>query len=205
MQTESSSQTARYSKQSRVRFNLGNEKEEDVLSYMFKCVEDDLRRNPAWNGKTRNEDKIVRLVHWLFYGNKQSLLMLGGTGSGKTVLAKAIGRVVAVKNLCPYFYDMRRLLDETREGGVLPEWVYDTKRMLILDDIGTEPNEVQIYGNRYSLINEIIHARYARFAPTIFTSNFGRDFLTQKYGERAMSRISEMCDIMIVEGGDMRK
>ena len=189
---------------SRERFNLGGVSQKELTDYMQKKLQTLLAELPAWNGKLENNEEMQKVTHWLLEGKKTSLLIQGGVGCGKTLFAKALAQTLAVRNLCPYFIPMDRLVKITKQDNEVPEFVYEN-RIIVLDDVGTEPLEVNIYGNRYELFNEILYARYARRQPTILTTNFTWETLGNKYGARIMSRLSEMCDCLIFPGRDLRK
>lgn len=187
------------------RFNSQREEQEQIRQFLTYSAKQILAENPAFGAKAlQNTAEIEKLSRWIVSGQKTSLLLLGHIGCGKTVLAKALGRTLAVRNLCPYLVSMTKLAAMVKESGEVPEFVYHN-RILILDDVGTEQTEIQMYGNRYQLFNEIIYARYSRMQPTILTTNFTWDYLEEKYGGRVMSRLREMCDVLAFTGGDLRK
>lgn len=188
----------------KARFNLGGIESKELSSYMQSKIRSLLSEVPGWYGKVVNIEEVEKVAHWLTEGKKTSLLIQGGVGCGKTIFAKALAQTLSVKNLCPYFVSMDRLVKITKQDNEVPEFVYEN-RILVLDDIGTEPLEVNIFGNRYELFNEILYARYARRQPTILTTNFTWTALGNKYGPRIMSRMSEMFDCLIFPGGDLRK
>ena len=187
-----------------VRFNLDGVTANELTAYMQRKMEVLLDEQPDWDGTLTNTAEVQKIVHWLLNGKKTSLILQGGVGCGKTIFARALAQTLAVRNLCPYFIPMDKLVKITKQDNEVPEFVYEN-RIIVLDDVGTEPLEVNIYGNRYELFNEILYARYAKRQPTILTTNFTWDVLRQKYGERIMSRLTEMCDRLVFMGNDLRK
>ena len=73
---------------------------------------------------------------------------------------------------------------------------------LIIDDMGTEPVSVKLYGNEYFPIIEILQYRYAAMLPTIITSNLGLSSITNIYGQRISDRLGEMCEILFFAQGE---
>lgn len=192
-------------KTSKARFNSEVSELEDIRRYMEGAARMFLSQVPSFGDKPLlNTEEIAKLAKWIVEGEKTSLLIMGVTGCGKTILAKALGRTLAVRNSCPNFIHMYDLANIVRRNEELPEFVYE-KRIAILDDLGTEPAEVKMYGNSYPLFNEILYARYSHFYPTIITTNFGWDALAQKYEGRVISRMREMFDVLVLRGEDLRK
>ena len=185
------------------RFNLDGVSQKELSDYMLAKMQSRLAEVPAWKGKVQNTAEVEKITRWLLEGKRTSLLLQGGVGCGKTIFALALAQTLAVRNLCPYFIPMEKLVKMAKADNEVPECVYEN-RIIVLDDVGTEPLEVNIYGNRYELFNEILYARYARRQPTILTTNLTWDALGNKYGPRIMSRLGEMCDTMIFPGRDLR-
>jgi hypothetical protein len=77
---------------------------------------------------------------------------------------------------------------------------------LYLDDIGSEKDLVSSYGEKFNPIQELLSIRY--LSPqykNYMTSNLTLDELQNKYGERVISRIKEMCNVVLVLGNkDLR-
>lgn len=79
---------------------------------------------------------------------------------------------------------------------------------LYLDDIGSEKEYVNHFGNTFNPITEIIMTRYYNrdMYKTWATTNLLPDRLQERYGERVLSRLREMMNFIVVKGGeDLRK
>lgn len=185
-------------------FNISDQTEEQVAGCLYYKTIECLKEVPSWDGSFQNEEEVRKIARWMLNGKKNSLILMGGVGCGKTILAKALGRTIAANNFCPYYLSMDKLVKIAKAENEIPDLVYED-RMLILDDVGTEPKELNIYGNRYQLFNEILYARYARRQPTVITTNFNINTLTEFYGERIASRIREMFNVIVFKGKDLRK
>ena len=74
------------------------------------------------------------------------------------------------------------------------------KGLYILDDVGAEKLSEWVQETFYLIINK----RYEEMRPTIITSNFNINDLAQRIGDRTVSRIVEMCDIVELKGKDKR-
>jgi DNA replication protein DnaC len=72
--------------------------------------------------------------------------------------------------------------------------------VLILDDIGVEKVSEFVEEFMYLLIN----TQYEKVFPVIITSNLPLSQLAEKLGDRIVSRIKEMCDVIEIKGEDKR-
>ena len=73
-------------------------------------------------------------------------------------------------------------------------------------DLGAE-SEANSYGNKRNVIEEIIFNRYESkldFKYTHFTSNLNKELIGQKYGERMLDRLHEMCNVIAIGGKSFR-
>ncbi len=130
-----------------------------------------------------------------------NLVFLGEVGTGKTFLARIIGRIAGEAGLTVRFAVFRELLlrvkdsrsadSSTTEAEILRP--YKDADLLILDDVrpvfGTQDDE--------NIIDELLKARYGEDRgterrPTIVTSNLCRSELAVVIGEAAMRRL--YCD-----------
>lgn len=78
---------------------------------------------------------------------------------------------------------------------------YSNVHLLTLDDLGAEKTTDWVLQTLYTIINN----RYNDVLPTIITSNYSLRELSNKIGDRITSRISEMCEVMKVNGRDRRQ
>lgn len=188
---------------SKVRFNITPDLRDAVERWLNYYADQFLQANPMYDGTLLNKGELTKVAAWLANGRKTSLMIMGRTGSGKTIIAKTLARVVAMENPSPNVVAMANLVKYVKREDCLPEFVYEN-RMLVLDDLGTEPLEIQMYGNRYELFNEILFARYAQHQPTIITTNLNSEGIRERYGDRIFSRIVEMFDKLILNAEDLR-
>lgn len=84
-------------------------------------------------------------------------------------------------------------------------------RVACFEDLGSEPMETLYMGNRVNVMREIIEYRGdKRGLITHFTSNVPIDRLsavgqTVRYGQRVQSRITQMCNYLVLGGADRRR
>lgn len=141
-----------------------------------------------------------------------SLFLFGKSGSGKTALALQIAQKVEQENksLRINFVKFGELVNSARKSY---DKNYYTRRdaedylktinqsdLLIIDDLGTEKNTEFVD----QFIYELIDHRYEYELPTIITSNFSLDEISEKYHERIASRIVAMCKVVRLAEVDFR-
>ncbi|MCL6447589.1 MAG: ATP-binding protein [Armatimonadetes bacterium] len=137
----------------------------------------------------------------------RGLLIIGPTGCGKTQLAVAAGaeiirryletvNFVHLADLCNMF--RKAIKDDDTEYRL--ERLISSKELVIVDDLGS------ISASEFDLanINSFIDTRYREELPTVFTSNLNRQDMTAFFGERVTSRITEMCESIVLTGPDRR-
>ena len=78
-------------------------------------------------------------------------------------------------------------------------------RLMIVDDLGTEPREVIEFGNVYMPLIDLITTRYEEQLYTIFTTNLTPAQLEEKYGKRIVDRLNEMVEKVVFENESYRR
>jgi len=142
----------------------------------------------------------------------------GSVGTGKTHIAYAIKkqydrpskldgdkytpeRVCKFWNMTMLLHDMRQDFDRLPRDKEEPaEDLMTTQKLVILDDVGAEKMSDWVSETFYLIVNE----RYVNMYPTIFTSNLPIADLAERIGDRTVSRIVEMCDVVELIGNDRR-
>lgn len=152
---------------------------------------------------------------------RRGLYIHGPVGTGKTHIAYAIAKEVfktvrkntdgvAVSqsvelgtfvNASELFAEMRRDMDKDWTNKTEPlEKLMETRKIIIIDDIGAEKPSEWVSEQFYLLLNH----RYNEILPTIFTSNLSLPQLEERLGDRTVSRIVGMCDVVKLGGEDRR-
>lgn len=143
-------------------------------------------------------------------GVSGNLLLMGGTGLGKTFLSAAIARVVSEKG-CSVVYDtagsiFRRFESQKfrREDG--EEADADVERvlhcdLLILDDLGSELTTPFIQSALYELVN----TRLITGKHTVISSNLSLRDIALRYSGQVSSRIAGEYRLLEFWGEDIRK
>lgn len=155
-------------------------------------------------------DICLRLGKWLVAGKKDSLLLIGNVGTGKTTIMKAIDTLLRVRcNAGCIFLQAMQLPEAALEHEEFfqrqcLEGRYPAT-FLMIDDIGREPAMVQDYGNIIKPFERIIESRYDKQKPVILSTNFTLDEIGRDYGERVQDRLTEMADILTFTNNSFRK
>lgn len=172
-----------------------------------------------------------QVANWLAASNRPGLLLYGDLGNGKTTMMRAIAlylntlRSVADQKKKSEFWKMdekeRRATEELAARLPVPvevSAVYlaglgtDSGRfadivnapLLLIDDMGCEPDTVKHYGTETTPVADALCRRYDRQLPTIITSNLDDDGIRRKYGERITDRFDEMFDRITYEDESYR-
>jgi DNA replication protein DnaC len=160
---------------------------------------------------------------------KAGLMFVGSVGIGKTHLAGAVLRELIVnKGASGLFYSYADLLTEIRnsytDNGTLKyfkdedgnRWETESQILnhvinvdvLLLDELG------KVKASEWVLdkVREIIGGRYDKKGTTLITTNFPLDPrhsseipLQEKIGADMVSRLREMCHLVLMEGTDYRR
>jgi DNA replication protein DnaC len=130
-------------------------------------------------------------------GPPPGMIFEGGVGTGKTHIAVAILKEVIALGHTGLYYNMVDLLSDIRatysdsatltENEIIEEVL--APDLLVLDDLGAERTSGWVNERLYLIVNR----RYGSGKPILATTNLSLDELTQKLGERTMSRLCEMC------------
>lgn len=141
--------------------------------------------------------------------SKRGIYIHGSVGTGKTHIAYAIakkweeatgGRVT--------FWNTTELLQEIKDDfdrdnyskTRVMERLMETEQLIVLDDIGVEKATDWSLEKFYLLVNK----RYNEMRPMIFTSNYSVAELAERIGDRTVSRVVELCDVVRLDGNDRR-
>lgn len=141
----------------------------------------------------------------LFEGTRNSLILLGGYGTGKTHLAAAIANDMISKGIPVLFGTFSEHLERIRSE-------FDTKGaktylgkmkytpLLVLDDVGKEKATEWTE----QILFDVINYRYEHMLPFVLTSNLTEEQLGNYVGGAVYSRMCEMC-IEADTGNDDRR
>jgi len=162
------------------------------------------------NARFEDVPKQIAELYESMNETRRGIYIHGPVGTGKTHFAYAIkkkydypeaGRFSRFRNMTELLRDMRQDFDLDacdRQADV--DGLMDDESLVIIDDVGSEKITEWVAETFYLIVNK----RYNAMAPTIFTSNLNPQDLAERVGDRTVSRIVEMCDIVELSGSDKR-
>ncbi|MBR0443367.1 MAG: ATP-binding protein [Clostridia bacterium] len=157
-------------------------------------------RDYAENFSVENADRLPAC------GN---LLLVGGTGLGKTHLSTAMAKIVLDRGFDVLYTGAIGLVaafENARFGSsVGMADAYDIDRyfgcdLLIIDDLGTEVSNQFTVSALYNVIN----TRLNLGRPTVISTNLMQDELRRRYWDRITSRLFGEYQILLFLGTDIR-
>ena len=149
-------------------------------------------------GQTKAKADCMR--YFKNFPSDQSMIMVGGVGTGKTLLASAGIESIVDNNRC----EIIKTIDAVRE--LKATWAKDSKNteeglisyyrkldLLVLDEVGSQ------FGSDTEklFIFDIIDGRYQDMKPTILISNLDIDGIKEVIGDRCVDRLREGGGMMI--------
>lgn len=166
-----------------------------------------------------NIGNVAQALHDLG-GVKRGFILCGDCGNGKTTMMQAVAAATTYlldecgafthhkPGFTPYqddvhftFADAMDCVYAEREGV----WETASKPILVIEDMGQEPLEVQSYGNIYNPVIDILEKRYENALPTFITTNLSPEQLGSRYGKRIRDRLREMMFTIPFDNPSYRK
>ena len=158
------------------------------------------------------DKQLSLMAEWLTTNDHRfCLLLCGKCGNGKSTLVKAFQNLLNLLGLRDEYgntigfsiVDAREIAWMCRDRH--QEWrALSRRNMLAIDDLGTEPVEIQDYGNHLSPVIDLLYKRYDGQLFTIITTNLTPKEIRERYGERIADRLNEMAFRIVFDNDTYR-
>lgn len=139
-----------------------------------------------------------------FGSGSKSLLLMGGTGLGKTHLSSAIAQKVIARGFDAYYESAPQFFanhDAVRFGKLDRSALEPYNCMLLLiDDLGAESPSNQTSATLFETVNR----RMLAGKPTVISTNLSPSEIKKRYDERIYSRLMGEYTILQFKGKDVR-
>lgn len=145
------------------------------------------------------DDNIKALID-KSVSEKKGIFIYGDTGVGKTYTLHAIANTkqVAVRNFTEMLVQFRDAIQKGCYYDKLKDLV--EQDYLFIDDIGSEKLSDYVIEFLYIIVN----GRYENMKRTVLATNLSIEEFGNRYGDRILSRLSEMCVFKEMIGDDRR-
>ncbi len=139
----------------------------------------------------------------------RGLWFTGGVGTGKTTLAMLVSKAAMEADHTVAIYSLPRLLSMLR-GSYDDDALYSLNDLisrlcavdlLHVDDVGAEQTSPWVLEQLYTIVN----TRYEDGRAVMLTTNLPDDQLKDQIGHRTVSRLNEMCTVLLLHGEDQRE
>lgn len=184
----------------------------------FKAIGDAMLE---WKGTTYDInpviDEIQALINWTYMLEDdldftKGILFKGNTGTGKTFLFRIWKEFLKIDNpkftangsqfiLSPIIANARTIAAEYAADSYEAIQRYCESPSLIIDDIGAEPSIQNTYGNKTSIIADIIDRRNEMNLLTFGTTNLNKMTGEDGYDDRTARRMRELFNVRAVRQG----
>ena len=145
------------------------------------------------------------------------IYIAGGTGTGKTWCTEIMRAYAVLFKFAIMYGDQQGTLvwRDARADDIAEHYVAETDiapykevSALCIQDLGSEQSEAVAMGNRLNVLRTLLESRGDRAnCLTLITSNHSmkNPLMAKQYGDRVMSRLSEMCNYFEIKGKDRRR
>lgn len=181
----------------------------DLLTYRDDRADGDrYERQPFswWLSTLDAGQHPQRIAAWLADPEARTLVLFGGTGTGKTKAAIAAGYAAAGQGVHTRFTSQLDYLLALRPGGTDDPGAFRERYagtgLLILDDLGAETEDASQFVRQE--IVALLDARLRQDRRQIITTNLMPAALADAFGDRTVSRLRDRAVILTIEGDDRR-
>lgn len=164
---------------------------EEIRERYREIVEAD---GKAWSPDRQTLEAIDTAARWLEDPAAPWCLILSGTpGNGKTTLLQALRAALRVRRArsVPNYYTALEVADYAENDRILFNSICKDFSFVALDDIGTEPPRIFLFGTERTPVKTALEERYSSRLRTILVTNLGPREIRDRYGDRVADRIRD--------------
>jgi DNA replication protein DnaC len=177
----------------------------------FDALPDDKRRGKEGPREASEIIASGSQLHWEGIV-KNSLVLYGSTGMGKSGLMAAVAQSWIGREVSVLWCDALELIDAIRksyeEGSDLSASAIVERAqnapLLCLDDLGDVEQVKPVTDHTREKIYAVIRHRHVNQMPTMITTNLSQKQLGDQFGKRITDRIYEMAHVVQVRGDNLR-
>ncbi len=164
---------------------------EEIFKHYGRLVSED-GKQLALDSQTRSA--LETAARWLQDPAAPWCLLLTGTpGTGKTTLLLAIRAALRAINArsVPDYYTALQVAEFNETDRVRYSAICRELSFVAIDDIGTEPARINLFGTERTPLKTALEERYSGRLRTILTTNLGPREIRARYGDRIADRIND--------------
>lgn len=151
--------------------------------------------------------RLTKISKWLVKHDCPGLLLYGYCGIGKTTMLKSLFDVLNIGRGYDkvIFITASDIYDYIKNEDMQGRYKQlESVPVLLIDDIGCEPERCLVYGTHREPIRDLLLTRYDRLLITVVTTNLDDAKIKDRYGERVSDRLGEVFDKLTFTGTSYR-
>ena len=203
----------RESRKDAFRLNMPIPKIAELLQYFY--IQEVNYRNREYIPDSFVRGQIIKIAEILGTpSHRFAIILMGQYGNGKTTMLRAIRSLIhylyahnhpSIRHLKNFQSSIPLVAAKDMVKDIMSgEHSYRLEDMVMIDDWGSEPQEILHYGMIYTPIIDLIEYRYDRMKYTILSTNMKISDIRPKYTHRCADRLEEMAHLVEFTGDSYR-
>ena len=163
-----------------------------------------------------SQERGLSREHWVllcegtFIKQAKNIMITGPTGSGKSWVACAIGRMACMNGYKTIYHNMNRFVEEVKAAKLTGTYLklldqYARIPLLILDDFGIKQVDRDIYVSLYDMLEDRIGKGSTIITSQFPVANWYERFEDFTLGEAILDRLTGSAERIMLKGTSWRK